>query len=978
MTSRLLIVLISIILSQVSAMAQRNRVSKQIMAELEQKLTIPAGATLPVNRFAARNELIESGCDSIFLTRQSEIDSFNILNPGCTTVRKIIIDGQGASPAITRLDSLKYITNITEELTVINTSVTSLSALPNLVQIGTLFQLNYNPLLTSIGLNNLTQLGKIVFRVNPSLNSIAGLSNNIDTIGGILIDTSSLTSLSGLSGIVHFDGYLDIRNTPITNLSSLTSLVSINGYLRLESIPTLTSVGLSGLEYTWGFLFSSLDNLTTLAGLTNDLTTTNIGTFWLINTGITNFTGFDSLTSCVNSYIWINPNLTSLQGLQNVTGDIAEGISLWANDVLTDITALSNVTSLSNGDLDFHGNNQLSNLAGLGAITTIGKRLRVFENPVITSLGFLNSNLDIQDNENQGVEIRDNSQLSLCSFTPLCIYLNNGGTGDIQNNSAGCNNISEIIASCANCTNSGTFKTWVGETSSDWDDPANWNPVGVPAICDTVLLPEAIFGRVSYYPTVNSHTAISGLIMETGSSLDLNGYNLTCDDTLHISSANIDGGNIILLRNINNPSIEWSNITGNTITLENYNGSLDFYGSNFYGNTNISDAVTRTGNNNIAGNSFYGNFTLSANSTEAFAETYISNNDPDEIYGSATFNITTPAIFRVGNYNTLRIEGDLNLNTNIDSSLIELNEIAFRYGTNSHINQLGTTSISIRNLFPDKYSKSQLIIPEQNIYITNRAAFTGGLIKTTPSKLVIFKDNAYINQYSSESWIWGPVRKIGNDEFMFPTGDSLKQAVIKMTAPSQSTDVFTAQYFRTNPTAAGYDTALHAASLTSISGREYWMLDRENGSSNVRITLNYDSTRSIPVASLYSLRISRWNGSQWLNNGASSVTGSLAEAFVTSLDTLSAFGPITLGYVLPARIPIITVGDMDTVTCRNIAFKVRFTVDTLMYTTNNFIAQLSDNTGSFSSPLNIGYKNGANNSDSINAVIPGSVALSAG
>ena len=141
---------------------------------------------------------------------------------------------------------------------------------------------------------------------------------------------------------------------------------------------------------------------------------------------------------------------------------------------------------------------------------------------------------------------------------------------------------------------------------------------------------------------------------------------------------------------------------------------------------------------------------------------------------------------------------------------------------------------------------------------------------------------------------------------MFPTGDSLKQAVIKMTAPSQSTDVFTAQYFRTNPTAAGYDTALHAASLTSISGREYWMLDRENGSSNVRITLNYDSTRSIPVASLYSLRISRWNGSQWLNNGASSVTGSLAEAFVTSLDTLSAFGPITLGYVLPARIPIIT------------------------------------------------------------------------
>ncbi len=978
MTSRLLIVLISILLSQVSAMAQRNRVSKQIMAELEQKLTIPAGATLPVNRFAARNQLIESGCDSIFLTRQSEIDSFNILNPGCTTVRKIIIDGQDASPAITRLDSLKYITNITEELTIINTSVTSLSALPNLVQIGSLFQLNYNPLLTSIGLNNLTQLGEVVFRVNPSLNSIAGLSNNIDSIGGVLIDTSALTSLSGLSGIVHFDGYLDIRNTPITNLSSLTSLVSINGYLRLESIPTLTTIGINGLEYTWGFLFSGLNNLTTLAGLTNDLTTTNIGSFWLINTGIANFTGFDSLTSCVNFYIWINPNLTSLQGLQNLAGDIAMGISLWANDALTDITALNNITAISDGDLDFHGNNQLSNPVGLGNIITIGKRLRVFENPVITSLGFLNTNLDIQDSQNEGVEIRDNSQLALCSFTPLCTYLNNGGTGDIQNNAAGCNSISEIIASCANCTSSGTFKTWVGETSTDWDDPANWSPVGVPVVCDTVLIPEATFGRVSFYPVVNSNITISGLIMEDGSSLDMDGYNLTCNDTLYITNTSIESGNTILFRYINNPYIESSNITGNTITLENYNGTLQIYGSSFYGNTIISDAITRTGNNNIAGNSFYGNLTLSANSTDGFAETYISNTDPDEIYGSVTFNITTPAIFRVGNYNTFRIEGDLNLNTDVDSSLIELNEIAFRYGSNSHINQLGTTSISIRNLYPEKYSKSFYIIPEQNIYITNNSPFSGGLIKTTPSKLVIYKDNAYINQYSSESWIWGPVRKIGNDGFMFPTGDSLKQAVITMTAPSQATDVFTAQYFRTNPTTAGYDTAQHAASLTSISGQEYWMLNRENGNSNVRVTLNYDSTRSIPVASLYSLRISRWNGSQWLNSGASSVTGSLAEAFVTSQDTLSTFGPITLGYVLPARIPIITVGNMDTVACRNITFKVRFTVDTLMYTTNNFIAQLSDNTGSFNSPLNIGFKNGANNSDSINAVIPGSVALSAG
>ena len=166
--------------------------------------------------------------------------------------------------------------------------------------------------------------------------------------------------------------------------------------------------------------------------------------------------------------------------------------------------------------------------------------------------------------------------------------------------------------------------------------------------------------------------------------------------------------------------------------------------------------------------------------------------------------------------------------------------------------------------------------------------------------------------------------------------------------------------------------------LQRFPGKEYWMLNRDNGSSNVRVTLHYDSTRSNKVTSLYSLRDSRWNGSQWLNAGVSSFTGNLAQAFITSFDTLSAFGPLTLGYIIPARIPIITVGNMDSAACRGGAsFKVRFTVDTLMYSNNNFIAQLSDSTGSFSSPLNIGFKNG-NNSDSINAVIPSNTPLSNG
>lgn len=110
------------------------------------------------------------------------------------------------------------------------------------------------------------------------------------------------------------------------------------------------------------------------------------------------------------------------------------------------------------------------------------------------------------------------------------------------------------------------------------------------------------------------------------------------------------------------------------------------------------------------------------------------------------------------------------------------------------------------------------------------------------------------------------------------------------------------------------------------------------------------------------MRASQWNGSQWLNNGALSITGNLHEAYVTSQDVLSSFGPLTLGYVLPPRIPVITVTNIDTIACRGSSFKVHFTVDTLMFPTNTFTAQLSDSTGSFANPLNIGQLVSAVNS----------------
>lgn len=974
-----LLILNALVLSH-PVLSQNRTVQKVNMSELESKLKIPLWASGHTfhNRSNTNQNINapEATCDTILLTRQSQIDSFKILYPGCTIVQILEINGQGASPAITQLDSLNEIESVSQKLKITYTSITSLSALASLTSIGDTLELQYNFLQTSIGLNNLTQLGTIIISRLPALTTLAGLSNGMTTIGGVLIDSTGLTSLTGLESVQKINGWLDLRFSPIVNLNSISNLDSINGYLRLEQLSAFTSIGLNNLKYVYGFLFAGLDNLTSLTGLSNNLLNTNLGTIWMINTGLTSLSGLDHVTGCGNFYFWINPNLTTLNGFNQVAGDVPGGFSIWANDALTDISALNNITSISDGDLEIHGNNQLSNLTGLGNILTIGHRLLVFENPVITSLSFLNNSLVIQDNNNEGILIENNPQLAVCSFDPLCNYLNNGGVGLVQNNAPGCSSISEILAGCGPGCTSGVLKTWTGINGTDWNDPDNWSPLGVPGNCDKIYIPSGVPDN----PLANTNLSIGGLIIESGSYLDMNGFTLICKDTLHIDDGDIYNATSIQFNKINNPYLFDASLQANTeITFDKYYGSLYFQYNTFYGNVILIDSIGRAGLAELSNNEFNNDLTIFGASQVSGAHTNISASGDDYVSGSFGIAFTSIAQLNVGTGGILNIGGDLNLNTDVNSSLINLNSVNFNGGTNSHIRQFGSVPVSFNNLYTDKFSKAQLIIPEQPIYLRGVACLSGGLIKTTPSTLLIAEDNASINCHSSESWVWGPIKKIGDDQFTFVVGDSLKKAILTMaTAPAQVTDAFTAQYFRSNPSTAGYDTAQHVSSLTTVSGKEYWMFTRDNGNSNVRINLQYDSTRSQNISSIYSLRASQWNGSQWINNGALSVTGNLHEAYVTSQDVLSSFGPVTLGYVIPPRIPVITITNMDSITCRGSSFKVHFTVDTLMFPTNTFTVQLSDSSGSFSNPLNIGQKGSAATSDSINVFIPVNIPLSSG
>jgi hypothetical protein len=187
----------------------------------------------------------------------------------------------------------------------------------------------------------------------------------------------------------------------------------------------------------------------------------------------------------------------------------------------------------------------------------------------------------------------------------------------------------------------------------------------------------------------------------------------------------------------------------------------------------------------------------------------------------------------------------------------------------------------------------QLLTP---VNITTTATFSSGRIVTDATNLLIFNDNATATGHGDISYVNGPVRKIGNDIFTFPTGNAMYYAPIGITAPGVITDHFTAQYFHANPDLAGYDTTSMDATLEMISTREYWILDRTNGTSGVRVTMYWDS-RSGSIQDMTALRVARWDGAIWRDHSFSNFQGTEAEGNLTSAANITSFSPFSFGSV---------------------------------------------------------------------------------
>ncbi|MBA5629180.1 T9SS sorting signal type C domain-containing protein [Moheibacter lacus] len=223
------------------------------------------------------------------LLSQADVDNFVSTYPNCTNISGILTFGEFNSGFndISDISGLNNMTTVDGELRIFGTQLTNLNGLNNLIEIGGLNILDNNQLIALSELGNISELnnGQLQIAFNYNLQSLEGL-DNIQSISGRLYfgKNDSLYSFSNLSSLNSVGELVFIAGTNVTTLGGLENLQYIGSRIiigdnqNLENITSLNSV-----NYVGGNVYISENpQLTSLEGIQNMVISTEGETIGLI------------------------------------------------------------------------------------------------------------------------------------------------------------------------------------------------------------------------------------------------------------------------------------------------------------------------------------------------------------------------------------------------------------------------------------------------------------------------------------------------------------------------------------------------------------------------------------------------------------------------------------------------------------------------------------------------------------------------
>jgi hypothetical protein len=332
----------------------------------------------------------------------------------------------------------------------------------------------------------------------------------------------------------------------------------------------------------------------------------------------------------------------------------------------------------------------------------------------------------------------------------------------------------------------------------------------------------------------------------------------------------------------------------------NWGGNFTANAPNIYntGNNKFSGKVYLTKTSNTAntwsgGNKFSDSLTL-VNSGTSYI-TMANGVGADTLLGHVKLNNTSSgSIYAAERYSNL-FYGNITASQNVyfanNDGIVLLKGSADQTFSRS---DAGTTPTNFKKLTVDKTSADDLFTLNKPINVSSVLTLTKGRIATNSTNYANLLDNATVAGASNDSYVDGVVRKTGNDAFTYPVGKNGHYRKIGISAPSSTTDAFTAEYFEVNSN----DTYSHSAkdgSIAELSRNEYWNLARTTGTSNVSVTLSIDSATSCSVDNLSNLKVAAWDGSTWKDKGNGGTSGDVYVGTVVSSGSSNVFGVYGVG-----------------------------------------------------------------------------------
>lgn len=179
-----------------------------------------------------------------------------------------------------------------------------------------------------------------------------------------------------------------------------------------------------------------------------------------------------------------------------------------------------------------------------------------------------------------------------------------------------------------------------------------------------------------------------------------------------------------------------------------------------------------------------------------------------------------------------------------------------------------------------------------------------GVIHTSSSNLLTLTATATSTPGSSVSYVNGPMKKIGNSDFVFPVGKNGKWRRVGVSEIQNTTTEITGEYFDS----AYVNTTAMQSPLTEVSLLEYWDVNRTVTSDSVKLTLFWEDASVSGIQNCDYLTMAHFTGGQWIEEPATVNSGSVCSGTgtgsITMNRTVSTFSPFGFGSSGGSALPI--------------------------------------------------------------------------